>query len=173
MKIKKQEEGFILVSGLILLLIITLMALYGTANSITQEKVAGGMQDAQAALQNAESALRIAENYVYANLDTTSAFTGTCTAGLCIPSTTNPVWNTIAWDTNTANTIQVPANTFAGVTQQPKYIVELLDSVPPPPGESAKTASGKGMGTAFRITVVAWGNRSGTKSTLQSVFVKR
>lgn len=169
----KNNQGFILVSGLIILIIITLIALYGTANAIMQEKISGGFQDSQIAFQNAETALRIAEDNVNKSLDINSGFNENCDNGLCNPSLSTPVWVNILWETDKSHTIQLSEGTIKNTIMQPKYIVELLDSVPPSSGESAKKVGEKGAGLAFRITTVAWGNRSGSKTTLQSIFVKR
>jgi len=174
MKKIRNEQGYVLASGLILLLIITLLALYGIGNSISEEKIAGVLSDRDIALQNAEKALRVAEASIYSNINVNSGFSATCAAGLCTPNLTTPNWQSIAWDTNTANTISLSgSNVIPGATKQPKYIIEILDSVPPPPGESAKTVNNASSATAYRITTVAWGNKAGTKVMLQSVYVKR
>jgi type IV pilus assembly protein PilX len=174
MKKTSKEKGFILVTGLIVLLIITIIALYAVANSINGEKVASDIADKQVALQNAETALRVAENNIYNNISNTSAFASDCTGGLCIVNTTTPVWQSITWATDTAHTFTLSGtNAVANTTQQPKYIIELLDTVPAPPGESAKITSGVGTANAYRITAVGWGNKTGTQAMVQSVYVKR
>lgn len=172
-KIKKQN-GYVLVSGLILLLIITLIALAGTQNSIQHEKLAGDLQDKQVALENAETALRVAENYIYANVSSTSPFAGDCTGGLCLVNNTTPVWQSISWDTDTTHTLTLTgSDIIPKTTNQPKYIIELLDQVPAPPGESSKITTTTVGANAYRITAVGYGNKPNSKAMVQSVFVKR
>lgn len=169
-----KNKGFVLVSGLILLLIITIIALSGTANSILQEKSAGGLQDKQIAFQNAETALRVAENYVYLNINTSSLFAVGCSAGLCITNPVNPVWENINFKTDTNKFITLSgSDIISKTTSQPKYIIELLDEVPAIPGESIKVTTSKVSANAYRITTIAYGNSIGSEVMLQSIFVKR
>jgi type IV pilus assembly protein PilX len=173
-KIVKKQEGFILFTGLVLLLIITLVVLYGMQSAITQEKSSGGIEDKNIAFQNAETALRYAENYIYSNNPTSGSFTAACTGGLCLPSTngTNN-WAAYNWTSDTTHTIQLPASTVPNATSQPKFMIELLGAVPASAGESAKNSGSSSGGTAYRISVFAFGNRSATVVQLQSVFIKR
>lgn len=170
----KKNKGYVLISGLILLLIITVIALSGTSNSILQEKSAGGLQDKQIAFQNAETALRVAENYVYLNVSAASLFAVGCNAGLCITNPANPVWETINFETDNAKFITLTGNNvISKASKQPRYIIELLDEVPAVAGESIKVTTSKVSANAYRITTVAYGNSPGTRVMLQSIFVKR
>lgn len=172
--IKRYNQGYILITGLILLLIITSLALYGSTNSITQEMMSGSVIDKQVALQNAETGLRVAEIYIYNNINNNSAFDSNCANGLCIVNSTTPVWQSITWDTDVNHTINVSgSDLIPNAVKQPKYIIELLDQVPAPPGESAKINSVKSLANAYRVTVVGYGNNVGSRAMLQSIFVKR
>lgn len=170
----RNQQGYILATGLILLIILAILALYASGSSINEEKMAGALEDRQIALQNAEKALRVAEDYVYTSVDTTSDFVADCTGGLCTSSSTTPVWTGINWESDTAHTFVLSGTDVVPQTlKQPRFIVELLDIVPAPPGESAKITSGASYANAYRITAVGWGNKKGTSVMLQSVFVKR
>lgn len=174
MRIKKKEEGFILFTGLVILLIMTLIVLYNMGTSITQEKSSGGVQDKNIAFQNAETTLRYAENYIYTTNPLANAFNAACTGGLCLPSTTGtPQWGAINWATDTAHVISLPAGTIPNTASQPKFMIELLGQVPASAGESAKINNSASGGTAYRISVFAFGNRSATVAQLQSVFIRR
>lgn len=169
----KKTKGYILPIGLIILLILTIVILFGVKNSILQEREVGNEQEQQIAFQNAETGLRLAETYLIANIDTTSAFNTSCNAGLCIPNLTGtPNWNSITWATDTTHTLTV-GGTIANTYLQPKFIIELLDKAPISPGSSFKVINSYTNGASYRITVVAWGNRLGSSTILQSVFVKR
>lgn len=178
----KKNKGSVLVSGLILLLIITLLALYGISNSLVQERNSSNVADKRVALEAGEKSLRIAESYIYKNITTVSNFNTSCTGGLCLPSTTSTqVWNSIDW-TNSANTISTPsiiAQTdyptvnFTGLYQTPKLIIEKLDNVGAVPGQSANIGVAQNQGVAYRITTIAYGARAGTQVMLQSFYIKR
>jgi type IV pilus assembly protein PilX len=166
----QQQKGFILISGMLLLIIMTLIILYSMGNAIVQEKNSGSLTDRKIAFQNAESALRFGENYVYNNNLAPHLFNSSCNNGLCL-SSTPPVWQNIDWKNDTSHTISLPNNTIANVSKQPKFIVELLGAVPAPAGESLKSETGQG--TAYRITTYATGSRESSVVMLQSVFSKR
>lgn len=169
------QQGAVLFVGLIMLIVVTLMGVVAMKSSTLQEKLAAGAMDQNIAFQAAESALRDAEIYINSSLTATSGFSAACTSGLCLPSTTpTSDWDAIIdWSSSALPIIfgaQTAAPAIPGVARQPKYIIELLPDLPPPPGASLKT--GGSGGTAFRITAMGWGKRSTTPVMLQSVYVK-
>jgi type IV pilus assembly protein PilX len=175
MKIQiKKKNGFILPVGIIILLICTLIVLLNSSGTIIQERVTANLQEKQTTLANAEKSLRVAENYVYQNLDTTSAWSAACTSGLCTVSNSTPVWNTLTWTTDTTHTIQLSgSDAITGAYIQPKYIIELFDSLTNSQGESSRLMNNRTVGLAFRITTQAWGSRNGSTVMLQSIYIKR
>lgn len=169
----KKNKGFVLPVGLVILLIATLIVILTGSSNITQDKVVSTTQDREVALQNAEKALRVAEKYIYANLDGNSNYDASCAGGLCLANSTTNVWTTIDWENNTANVFQLSgADSIADTAKQPKYIIEALDSVSNNLGESAKVNNYKNISLAFRITAVAWGKNPKSKVMLQSIYVK-
>ena len=170
---KNKNKGYILPIGLIILLILTIVVLFGVKNAIIQERESGNQQDQQIAFQNAENALRLAEQYIINTINPNAAFNNSCNAGLCLPSLTGTQnWNSISWATDTTHTIAL-TTTLTGAYSQPKFIIELLDKAPLNPGSSMKISTSTSGGASYRVTVVAWGNRSGSQTMLQSIFVKR
>lgn len=170
----KKNSGFILITGLIILLIMTLIILYSMATSVSQEKTSGGLEDKNVSLQNAETALRYAENYLFNTNVPSSSFNTACTGGLCLPVTSPPQqWQSITWATDTTHTISLPAGTVPNTPIQPKFIIELLGDAPVPAGESMKMSSNNNAGAIYRITTVAFGNRNATMTQLQETYVKR
>ncbi len=168
-----KNKGFVLPVGLVILLIVTMIVILTASSNLTQDKIVSASQDREVAMANTEKALRVAEIYIYKNLDGNSAYVTNCTAGLCLPSATSNIWTTIDWENNTANVIQLSGgNAIAGAYKQPKYIIEALDSVSNNLGESAKVTSYQNTGLAFRITAVGWGKSSSSKVMLQSIYVK-
>lgn len=178
----QKNKGSVLISGLILLLIITLLALYGISNSMVQERNSSNIADKRVALEAGEKSLRIAESYIYKNISTTNNFNSSCTGGLCLPSTTSTgVWNSIDW-TNSANTISTSSiisqsdyttENFTGLYKTPLIIIEKLDSVGAMPGQSANIGVAQSQGVAYRITTLAYGARAGTQVMLQSFYIKK
>lgn len=166
-----KNKGFVLPVGLIILLITTLIVLLAASSNLTQDKIISASQDRNNASQNADKALRVAENYIYKNLDGTYIYTSTCDGGLCTNSINN-IWNTIDWVNDTTHTFQLTGtDTINDAIIQPKYIIEALDSVSNTLGESNK-AQNKNNGIAFRITAVGWGKNASSKVMLQSIYVK-
>ena len=169
----KKNKGFVLPVGLVILLIATMIVLLTANSNMTQDKIVSTSHDREVALQNAEKALRVAETYIYKNLDGTSDYSSTCVGGLCLASATSNLWTTIDWENNTANVIQLSGtDVVANTSKQPKYIIEALDSVSNIVGESSKVTNYQNLGLAFRVTAVAWGQNSSSKVMLQSIYVK-
>lgn len=170
-----QQRGSVLLVSIIMLIAITMMSVVAIKSSTLQERLAAGAMDQNVAFQAAESALRDAEQYINAELDSSAPFNNSCTYGLCYPSTTTTsVWASITnWDTSSIPIVygsETPETPIADVAIQPRYIIELLPDLEPPPGEDAQV--GATAGTAFRITAVGWGKRSSTPIMLQSIYIK-
>lgn len=168
-----KNKGFVLPVGLVILLIVTMIVILTASSNLTQDKIVSATQDREMAMANTEKALRVAEIYIYKNLNGNSAYAADCTGGLCLPNTTSNVWTTIDWENNTTNVMQLAGgDTIAGAYKQPKYIIEALDSVSNTLGESSKVNSYQNTGLAFRITAVGWGKSNASKVMLQSIYVK-
>ena len=60
---RRRQRGAVLFVALVFLILITLLALTATGNSILQEKMTGGMRNRQLGLMGAESALRGGEGF--------------------------------------------------------------------------------------------------------------
>jgi type IV pilus assembly protein PilX len=71
-RVRHWQEGVVLVSSLLLLLVVTIMALSMFRSFGIQEKVAGNMREKQRALQAAESAQQYAEQWLIGNSATTA-----------------------------------------------------------------------------------------------------
>ncbi len=148
------QRGAALIVGLIMLLLMTMVGVAGMRDTLLQEKMAGNMRDREMALQAAESALRAAEislngatapaisnaNGMY-DLSTTPGATATQRMSgstmVSEPKFWGSVWN---WSTNgnyitygtVGNTRQLPMASAGlasqGILEQPKYVIEKLDS---------------------------------------------
>ena len=171
--LRTKQTGSALIISLLILIVMTLIGITGMGTSSLEEKMAGNDRDAALALQAAEAALRDGEAYYDSDLiqSPASAFNGG-TAGL-LPQGTNP-------DVLAAGT-WANSRTYSGniddVASQPRYIIELLDTIGDTSNElnvqGYGESSGLGNVTAARITARAIGGSSNTVVTLQSNYGRR
>lgn len=178
-------RGFSLVTVLVMVAVLATLGLGTMGAAILQERMAGHARDRQLATQAAEAALRDAEADVAANLSYDSAFTTTCTAGLCLPPsmssaspTSRPLWQTIDWSASAGQSRAYGSATGAaalsGLAAAPRYIVERLPPLSPGVGTSASLAASlSDAPQVFRITARGVGLRSSTVVILQSTYIKR
>ncbi|MCU7844146.1 MAG: pilus assembly protein [Candidatus Thiodiazotropha sp. (ex Monitilora ramsayi)] len=63
------QRGAVLIFALVLLLIMTVLAISGVGNSTLEQRMSGNYSHAMTAFQAAEQGLRVAEEWLYDNLD--------------------------------------------------------------------------------------------------------
>lgn len=173
------QRGAALLTGLIFLVILTLLTLSAMKATSLEERMAGNARDQDIAFQAAEAAIRDVMLNRIPTLSPASAFVAGCAAGLCLPDNVTPVWTTISnnneW--NTAKTAQYPAPSATGgsaapalanVVAQPSYIIEYVPGAFAPEGFSMD-ANARGV-TAYRITARGWGRTPQAAVTLQSTI---
>jgi type IV pilus assembly protein PilX len=174
-----RQHGVALITGLIFLVVLTLISVTAARMSSLEERMSGNMRDRSLAMQAAEMALRDAERDIRGGAGITRVpaisgltnFDSACTAGLCYNGPagnadganwiTTPVWSvvsmtaapSVAYGTNTG------ATGIAGLSAQPRYIIEGIEK--------------NGSGTSiyyYRITVRAQGANANTVVWLQEVY---
>lgn len=177
-----RQRGVALITGLIFLVVLTLISVTAARMSSLEERMSGNMRDRSLAMQAAEMALRDAERDILGGAGITRApaisgltgFDSVCTAGLCYNGlagnasgtnwTTTPVWSlpvvnnmtaapSVAYGTNTG------ATGIAGLSAQPRYIIEGIQKQ-----ETGTTVY------YYRITVRAQGANANTVVWLQEIF---
>lgn len=183
-----RQRGVSLVMSLIFLVLLTLIGVSAMTTTTLEEKMTGSERDRAIAMQAAEAALRDAEMDIDNRL-AYPTFTGkrtpkisgatgfgvgstaaTCsTAGLCLPpAPDNETYFGKNFPAN-AQTVQygtyTGATAIAGVTAQPRYVIEAIPVVGAPAswGSSPPTH-------IYRITARGFGARATTKVTVQSVY---
>ena len=187
------QHGAVLITGLIFMVVLTLLAVASMRNTGLEEKMAANAQNQNMAFQAAEAALRQGLSQIYSGTITSaSGFTPGCTTvapmGLCMPSAPGvaPIW-TIQFPFGQTTQTAIGVATFSGtplkdvanqpLANQPQYIIELLPSIPCP---SCSIGSGRGAGagaaTPFRVTARGWGMASvgavsEAQATTQATFV--
>lgn len=174
----RHEQGAVLVTGLIFLVVLTLLGVAAMSINAMEERMAGNSRDLNIAFQAAESGLRDAELDILQNISPASGFDASCTNGLCsLPSSSTPLAQSIDWS-DTSITRGYGANTGAAalalVSAQPRYIIELLSTLPASPGQSLGTGiKPASNGVAYRISALGVGGRAESRVILQSLFVKK
>ena len=130
--LKTRQTGVVLVTGLIFMVIMTLIVVAALRSATLEERMAANALNRQLALQAAEAALRDAE----ALIQTSGApfdpfepwrFTTDCTNGLCNKAADGATsrWKADDFDWETVGR---PATTkIQGVKESPRYIIEIAN----------------------------------------------
>ena len=179
-----KQVGAAFVTGLIFLMVLSLLGITVAKMATIEERMSGNMRDRMIAMQAAEMALRYAEQHIRDNDSTTNTpkaidgveeFDATCTAGLCYygagvaapavsASTTycTPTCPISYVESNVfrTNGVAYTAPTLPNGVPAPTYIIEGIQKTPP----------GSGLRYYYRITVRAQGLKPGTVVWLQEVF---
>jgi len=125
-----KQQGAILVTGMLILVVLTLIGITGMTNTSMQERMAGHDRDRQIAFQAAEAALRQGELFVTNNLLPAGGFSSSCTGGLCTPIATGNVeqWLVPAvWsDPDRHQVHNMGSVSVSEIKSQPKFIIEDL-----------------------------------------------
>lgn len=164
----KKQKGAVLVTGLILLLVLTLVGVSGMQSVILSEKMTANMRDTHIAFQAAESALADGEQWL---LSQTQQPIGvdTCSSPPCQ-----------LWDNATLGNVsamsqswwQTQATTYSsnlyGLNSQPQYVLEEYTFVP---YELSPDARAKGQGYHYyKVTAKGTGKQTSSNALLESIF---
>lgn len=165
-----RQGGAALITGLIFIVVLTIIGITAARMASLEERMAGNMRDRALAMQAAELALRDAERDILTSARAISGVTGftiDCGAstainaddGLCYKAPT-PVWSNVSMTAAPS----VAYGTFTGaaaiplVSLQPRYVIEgFLKNV-------------GGSAYYYRITARAQGANPNTVVLLQEVF---
>lgn len=164
-----RQRGAALLTGLIFMVILTLLGITAARMAGLEERMSGNMRDRSLAMQAAEMALRDAEEDILTSGRITGItnFVAACTNGLCYNGTAGyatPVWTTVNMTGGPSvaygdNTPAAPGD-IGGVSAAPRYVIEGIRKTPPGGEESF----------FYRITVRAQGANPNTVVWLQEVF---
>ncbi|MBI3432335.1 MAG: hypothetical protein HY018_09025 [Hydrogenophilales bacterium] len=173
------QRGAALITGLIFLVVLTLISLSAIKATSLEERMAGNARDQDVAFEAAEAGIRDGMKQL-PNLSPSSAFAAGCANGLCLNNPTTPVWTTLTannqWTTSStasySGTLTLDGTT--ALPQQPRYIIELIPGQVPAFGSSASIGKGNSSGaqlTPYRITAVGWGMTSQTQAMVQATVI--
>ncbi len=184
-----RQSGAALISGLIFLVVLTMIGVTAARMSTLEERMSGNMRDRSIAMQAAELALRDAERDIMGSGSGTnprapaisgiSGFVADCDAdntsntdddGLCYGGPlawATATWTAANWATNIASAPTsvaygdfTGAPDIAGLSAQPRYLIEGMRKTPP--GNTEKYF--------YRITVRAQGVNPNSVVWLQELM---
>lgn len=156
------QRGVALITGLIFMVVLTLLVVAAMRTTILEEKMAGNTRDINLAFQASEAALRAGEQVL--NGATLPAFSATGSY-LSIGSRDDAYWlSTHNWATDSVVYASVPNGTAAA----PSFVVEELPAVPVP-GFSKKAGALTETGY-FRVVARGVGGNSNTFVFVQSTY---
>jgi type IV pilus assembly protein PilX len=186
-----REEGFVMVTAVLFLLVLTILGLSSMGGTILEEKMTGFYRDRQIAFEAAEAALRDGElDALSSRISGETGFVTGCGnttgttgyAGLCTVETDGtPVWidfeadstRNTGWVDGDDESHSVRYGQFSGasafptdaVAKPPRYIIEVMKL----PEQQIKLNATQAYKFAYRITAVGFGRRITTRVLLQSV----
>lgn len=184
-----RERGVSLVLTLVLMLATLGLGVAVMGVNVMEERMIANTKDRDLALQAAEAGLRDAEQDIASNVSPSTAFTDTCTNGLCTPPSqrdalaalaSSPVDDAgLGFDWSSDANVRIYGQytggaQFPSVAQQPRYVIEKFSYLGTPAGESVVLgAEPTAPGVGYRITARATGARPETVVVLQSIYATR
>ncbi len=166
-RLPQSQRGAVLITGIIFMLVLTMLVLTMIRSGTSEERMARNARDQQRAMQAAESALRDAESYLVSGTPfdpfVPAAFTSGCGNGLCYKPGPSFAWDKADWTSeSTTRTFQQASSNLSSVTEQPRYMIEI---VTPPIKTSSASQCDAGLA---KITARGVGN-TGSIVYLQSI----
>ncbi len=170
-----RQRGIALFISLVLLLVLTIAGVSAVQTTSLEERMARNTHDSLLAFQAAESALREAEAWILANVNSTAQFSDNGMDGLGTSAPYDEVdqrWEEDIWTEASQTSIQVD-NDVNGVVLQPRFIVEWVATVQ---RDENPNLLGSSYGAVFdrieifRITARGIGATANARVMLQGTF---
>ena len=171
---KQKLNGAVLFTGLIVLLVLSLLAVTSMQGSTLEERMAANTKDEIIAFEAAEAALAAGEALLDSGTLTLTNFKVDETDGY-YENTSDKLWDEIDWQTEAVNVSFSPAS----VTTPPKFIIQHLGETTDITtsqdlgGESyaeATTAATAEVVQIFRVVARGTGTSDNSVVFLQSVY---
>jgi type IV pilus assembly protein PilX len=172
--LSRKESGAVLYTGLIFLLVLSMIVLSMLRSGTMEERMAANARNKQIALQAAEAVLRDAEKTLFTDVDFISKFDSIPivenTGIYGPPAVGTPLWKTVDWTSTTKTLTFTPLGTtpgggtpsviaLGGVASAPRYFVEIIN--PPtrpnstvPCSTGVATVTARGVGPDASTTIV-------------------
>ncbi|MFY7698144.1 MAG: pilus assembly PilX family protein [Legionella sp.] len=156
----KQMKGFILITTLILVCLLTIIAVTGISLSNNQTRMAANAKDNEISFEKAQAALQQATNLIFNGTYNPTTFIKNASGFYLYDRDNQPKWKTINWS-NAADVV----TSFKGNTRSAaSYIIEKLPSVFQP-GQNSRVPS-----HVYRITAYATDRNTGSSVILQNTI---
>jgi type IV pilus assembly protein PilX len=175
----KQQQGAVLVIGLIMLLLLTVIGMSSIRGTDLQERMAGNARDHHLAFQATEAAVRSAENYLSGA--SISAYSNGAGYHKDLTGPTSPLfWSPEDWGTGevagTKEVVKIADNTLKGISEQPKYVIEQLE-VSISPGNLGSAVDQQSLDSmaereVYRITARGLGGTKDSEALIQTTFIR-
>lgn len=151
---RKTEQGFILITTLVLLIILTILGVSQISINSTQTQVATNVADSENTFEKTEGAVNDAINKMLAHSYTASNFASNANGLYLFNQSNTPIWQTVTWSCSAV------ISSFSGLNgAQSSYLIEQLPSVAQP-GQNMKSLT-----KVYRITARA-AKQTGNSSVL-------
>jgi type IV pilus assembly protein PilX len=183
------QRGAALVIGLIFLVLISLIATVGMRQSITQERMAGGLRNESLARSGAESAVRLGERVIYdwylvsngAAINGSGIYQFNKSYGAAFhaadPGVYDPAAPGVRLFDASINDYTSNSDYTSRLAQQPQYVIEVGDRIGEgTAGEGGVAPEGYTNDThlyMFRVTARAAGGTDTVVRTVESTYVAR
>lgn len=177
------QRGIALVLSLVFLLLLTMIGIAALNTTALEEKMTNNVKDRNLAFQAAESALILAESWIYTQIG--KPVFPNVSAGLYLPDTGvsgDPDgvdnWNENIW--SGGNVVTYPnkpgasgSGSLGKIQTQPRYILEDMGEVPESGGSVVTSSNYKSSGsTVLRITARGTGGTDAAVVMVQSTYLR-
>jgi type IV pilus assembly protein PilX len=174
-----KQQGIALFISLIMLLLMTMLALFSMQGTVLEEKMSANSLDRSIAFNAAEAALRAGEVYLAGlAIIPDSKFTTTGNAdGLWEEAAAGatPRWEEDIWSNNAKS--KAVTTGLSGLASNPRYIIENITEVLEDEDElnlnNIKESTGSGSVGIYRITAYGVGGSANARVLLQTTYGKR
>jgi len=159
-----QEKGSVLIVSLVMLLLLSLIGVAGIQTTVMQDRMAANLLDKELAFQAAEAALREGEE----SLESGVPISFPDSAGLYrIGADNRPDWPADLSDTGGGVTAY--GGSFPGVSAQPRYYIEQIDTIPAPGCDLSSYCEP----VYYRITAAGVGGSDNATAVITTVYRTR
>ena len=170
-KMSKQsprQDGMVLITGLIFMVVLTLIVVASMRTTLLEERMAGNARDTDLAFQAAEAALRAGEEVL--NSASLEEFTSTSPAYLSVDTRMDTYWrDTHDWSADA----EAVTGTITGVSAAPRFVIEELSAIAAAGNESLKGTAPLPDSSIFKVTARGVGGNPSTVVVLQSTYQRR
>ena len=162
----RAERGAALITGLIFMVVLTLISVAAMRTTLLEEKMAGNARDVDLAFQAAEAALRAGEQILNGASLPTFAATGSYLSSTGNATRGNDIYwsQTHNWTSDSVALSTVPTGAYSA----PRYVIEQMAPIT---GGGASLKAGPIAESGFyRVTARGIGGNANTRIYLQETY---